>query len=94
VTPLKTVAADTSVLAMGTVIYIPELDGAPKSDNGETLDGCFIVEDRGSKVTGEHVDIFTGARWRTKLLETRVPSNQGVTVVVSAPHCSHLSAQR
>jgi len=92
IVPMRSVAADTSVLPMGTVIYVPDFDGAPKSDHGETMDGCFVVEDRGSKVVGEHVDIFTGAKWRTKLLEERVPSNQGVTVVVDAPRCAHLGS--
>ncbi|HEY8078577.1 MAG TPA: 3D domain-containing protein, partial [Labilithrix sp.] len=68
ITPLRTVAADTSVLPMGSVLYIPELDG-------DGLDGCFVVEDRGSRVKGEHVDIFTGSRESTKALEARVPSN-------------------
>ena len=81
ITPMKSVAADTTVLPMGTVIYVPELDG-------EGSDGCFVVEDRGSKVKGQHVDFFTGDPSQTKLLNARVPSNQGVTVVVDAPRCS------
>jgi 3D (Asp-Asp-Asp) domain-containing protein len=92
ITPLRSVAADTSVLPMGTVVYIPELDGAPRGDTGEAIDGCFVVEDRGMKVSGEHVDIFTGSREATALLNDRVPSNQGVTVVVSAPRCAGLAA--
>ena len=90
ISPMRTVAADTSVLPMGTVIYIPELDGAPRGENGETTDGCFVVEDRGLRVKGEHVDIFTGAASQTQLLNDRVPSNQGVTVVVDAPKCGRL----
>lgn len=88
ITPMRTLAADTSVLPMGTVVYIPELDGAPRGESGEAHDGCFIVEDRGLKVTGEHVDIFTGHPAQTALLNERVPSNQGVTVVVDAPRCA------
>jgi len=90
IAPLRSVAADTSVLAMGTVVYIPELDGLPR-DNGGNTDGCFVVEDRGSKVLGEHVDIFTGQPSQTAVLNTQVPSNQGVTVVVDAPKCAHLA---
>ncbi len=86
ITPLRSVAADTSVLAMGTVLYIPELDG-------DGLDGCFVVEDRGSRVKGDHVDIFTGSRETTKALEARVPSNQGVTVVLDAPKCTRARAR-
>ena len=87
ITPLRTIAADTQVLAMGTVVYIPELDGAPRGD-GATIDGCFVVEDRGLRVKGEHVDVFTGDPSRTAVLNDLVPSNQGVTVVVDAPRCT------
>ena len=87
--PLVTVAADPTVLPLGTPIYIPELDGVPVP-NGEPLDGCFLVEDRGSKVQGDHVDIFTGRPGITKVLNERVPSNQGVTVVTEAPKCDRL----
>ena len=90
ISPMRSVAADTSVLPMGTVIYIPELDGAPRGESGETTDGCFVVEDRGLRVKGEHVDIFTGAATQTQLLNERVPSNQGVTVVLDAPRCGRL----
>ena len=85
ITPMRTLAADTSVLPMGTVVYLPELDGIEGSD------GCFVVEDRGSKVQGDHVDIFTGEPKRTAALNAQVPSNQGVTVVVDAPACARLT---
>jgi 3D (Asp-Asp-Asp) domain-containing protein len=90
ITPMRTLAADTAVLPMGTVVYIPELDGAPRDESGAAHDGCFVVEDRGLRVKGEHVDIFTGFASNTALMNERVPSNQGVTVVVSAPRCAHL----
>lgn len=85
ISPLRSIAADTQVLAMGTVVYIPELDGIEGSD------GCFVVEDRGMKVQGEHVDIFTGDPSRTAALNSQLPSNQGVTVVVDAPACARLT---
>lgn len=88
IAPLRSIAADTSVLPMGTVVYLPELDGVEGSD------GCFVVEDRGSRVQGDHVDIFTGEPARTAALNSQVPSNQGVTVVVDAPVCAKLSARR
>lgn len=91
ITPLRSVAADTRVLPMGTVIYIPELDGASRGEDAGRIDGCFVVEDRGLHVQGEHVDIFTGHPRRTTILNAEVPSNQGVTVVVDAPRCAHLT---
>jgi 3D (Asp-Asp-Asp) domain-containing protein len=93
ISPMRTIAADTSVLPMGTVVYLPELDGALRGDSSDALDGCFVVEDRGLRVKGEHVDIFTGHRAQTAVLEERVPSNKGVTVVVRAPRCAHLASR-
>ena len=90
--PMRTIAADTAILPMGTVVYLPELDGAPRGGGaGEPLDGCFVVEDRGLRVKGEHVDIFTGHPNHTKAFEDLLPSNHGVTVVVEAPKCAHLA---
>jgi 3D (Asp-Asp-Asp) domain-containing protein len=91
IVPMRSVAADTSVLPMGTVLYIPEFDGALRAGKDGTSDGCFVVEDRGLKVRGEHVDIFAGTAAQTAMLSARVPSNQGVTVVVDAPRCTHLA---
>ncbi|AKV04537.1 hypothetical protein AKJ09_11200 [Labilithrix luteola] len=91
IAPLRSVAADTSVLPMGTVLYIPELEGAPRGPDSEPADGCFVVEDRGLKVRGEHVDIFAGFPSQTAALNARVPSNKGVTIVVDSPRCAHLS---
>jgi 3D (Asp-Asp-Asp) domain-containing protein len=89
--PLRSVAADTSVLPMGTVLYIPELDGVARENEGGVIDGCFVVEDRGLRVQGEHIDIFTGQPSQTAALNAQVPSNRGVTVVVDAPRCAHLA---
>jgi len=91
IAPMRTIAADTAVVPMGTVVYIPELDGAARGADGDTHDGCFVVEDRGLRVKGEHVDIFTGNEAQTALMNERVPSNQGVTVVVDAPRCARLA---
>lgn len=91
ITPLRTAAVDDSIIPMGTVMYIPDFDGMP-SDVSEqsTHDGCFVAEDRGLKVKGKHVDIFTGHASMTRLWNERVPSNQGVTVVLDSPRCSRL----
>lgn len=89
IAPLRTIAADTNVLPMGTIVYLPELDGAGEPAS----DGCFVVEDRGVRVQGEHVDIFTGHPGQTAILNRQVPSNQGVTVVVDAPKCARLAGR-
>jgi len=88
ITPLLTIAVDSNVIPLGTSVYIPEFDGMSRDQSGKAMhDGCFIAQDRGLKVQGEHVDIFTGLRSTTLLWNSLVPSNGGVTVVVDSPQC-------
>ncbi|HEX2870825.1 MAG TPA: 3D domain-containing protein [Polyangiaceae bacterium] len=88
ITPLLTVAVDSTIIPLGTPLYIPEYDGLPRdSSGGAKHDGCFLAEDRGLAVKGEHVDVFTGHRETTQLWNRLVPSNRGVTVVVDSPRC-------
>lgn len=88
ITPLLTVAVDSDVIPLGTPIYIPEYDGAPRDEHGTLHDGCFIAQDRGLRVKGKHVDIFTGQAAFTRLWNTRVPSNNGVHVYVETSRCA------
>lgn len=89
ITPLLTVAVDSDVIPLGTAIYVPELSGMPRDSSGTVAhDGCFVAQDRGLKVKGKHVDVFTGDRSVTALWNERVPSNRGVTVVLDHPLCS------
>jgi hypothetical protein len=89
ITPLLTIAVDSSVIPMETPVYVPEFEGLP-TDAGKRgrHDGCFIAQDRGSRVTGRHIDVFTGHSAVTKLWNTLVPSNTGVTVIVDNPRCA------
>ena len=88
ITPLVTVAVDSTIIPLGTPLYIPEYDGIARDAAGTTKhDGCFLAEDRGLAVKGEHVDVFTGYREITQLWNRLVPSNSGVTVVVDSPRC-------
>jgi 3D (Asp-Asp-Asp) domain-containing protein len=93
ITPLLTVAVDSDVIPLGTAIYVPELAGMPRDTGGTVAhDGCFVAQDRGLKVKGRHVDVFTGDRSVTALWNQRVPSNRGVTVVLEYPLCSRAAA--
>jgi hypothetical protein len=87
ITPLRSVAVDSDVIPLGTPIYILELDGVPRKPGGTPLDGCFIAEDRGMKVEGQHVDIFTGNASVTSHLNGLLPSNSGVHVYVGTARC-------
>jgi 3D (Asp-Asp-Asp) domain-containing protein len=89
ITPLLTVAVDSQVIPLGTPIYIPEYDGIPRDvDRTSVHDGCFVAQDRGLRIKGKQVDIFTGHESITRLWNTLVPSNQGVTVVLDNPRCA------
>jgi 3D (Asp-Asp-Asp) domain-containing protein len=92
ITPLLTVAVDTDVIPLNTAIYIPEYDGVPR-DVGQSAmhDGCFVAQDRGVRVKGKHVDVFTGEEALTKMWNGLVPSNKGVTVVLDNPRCARAS---
>jgi 3D (Asp-Asp-Asp) domain-containing protein len=85
--PLITVAVDTSVIPLGTVIYVPELAGLPRPD-GSRHDGCFVAEDRGIRVVGRQIDVFTGDPGLTVRWNSLYPSNRGVHVVPNDPRCA------
>jgi 3D (Asp-Asp-Asp) domain-containing protein len=92
IVPLLTVAVDSNVIPLGTPLFIPEYLGLPRDpDNLSSHDGCFIAQDRGIKVRGEHIDVFTGEEVVTRLWNGLVPSNQGVTVLVDSPFCARFS---
>jgi 3D (Asp-Asp-Asp) domain-containing protein len=89
ITPLLTVAVDPEVITLGTAVYVPELDGLPRDPDGISRhDGCFVAQDKGLKVKGQHLDIFTGHSSMTALWNRMVPSNRGVTVVVETQRCA------
>lgn len=89
ITPLLTVAVDSNVIPLGTSIYIPEYEGLPRDSTRKSLhDGCFVAQDRGLRVQGQHVDVFTGQRSMTEMWNGLVPSNAGVTVVLESPKCA------
>lgn len=87
IAPLRTVAVDTSVIPLGARLFIPEAVGLPRPD-GTAHDGCFVAEDRGKRVVGLHVDLFTGDPATTALWNARLPSNRGVHVMVGDPRCA------
>jgi 3D (Asp-Asp-Asp) domain-containing protein len=81
------VAVDASVIPLGSRLFIPELVGLPRGD-GTAHDGCFVAEDRGLKVLGHTVDVFTGEAGTTALWTSRVPSRHEVHVLLRDPRCN------
>jgi len=95
ITPLVTIAVDSALIPLDTPVYIPEYDGVPRDPSQTAVhDGCFIAQDRGVRVIGEHVDVFTGHHAITALWNSLVPSNRGVTVIVDHPRCARVAPSR
>ncbi|MEA1884680.1 MAG: LysM peptidoglycan-binding domain-containing protein [Thermotogota bacterium] len=57
------VAADPALFEKGTMIYIPELKGTPSK-------GLFIVEDEGSAIKGNAIDVYIRDLTLASLLQT------------------------
>ena len=89
ITPLRSIAVDSSVIPLGTIVFIPEFKGLDVPGGGRH-DGCFIAEDRGLKVVGRQIDIFTGDPSTTTHVNAKVPSNKGVRVYPNDPRCRNL----
>src|SRR5262249_13185151 len=86
ITPLHTVAVDTTVIPLGTPIFVQEFRGLPRPD-GTPHDGCFLAEDRGLKVRGRQIDGFPRCPAVTWRWNPRMPSNHGVHVSQNDPRC-------
>ena len=89
ITPLRTIAVDSSVIPLGTPVYIADFAGLPKPGGGKH-DGCFLAEDRGTRVIGRQVDVFTGDPSVTAQWNKLVPSNRGVRVSLNDARCAAL----
>jgi 3D (Asp-Asp-Asp) domain-containing protein len=88
ITPLLSVAVDSAVIPLGSSLFIPEYVGLPRDTMpASTHDGCFLAQDRGIQVRGQHVDVFTGTEATTRRWNELVPTYQGVTVFLDSPRC-------
>ncbi len=55
---LKSIAVDTSIIPLGSKVYIPQFEGV--KINNQELNGIFYAHDIGSTVKGRHIDLFLG----------------------------------
>lgn len=86
ITPLYTIAVDSSVIPLGTPVFVAEFVGLPRPD-GSKHDGCFLAEDRGTRVIGKQIDVFTGDPAVTAAWNKLLPSNKGVRVSLNDARC-------
>jgi 3D (Asp-Asp-Asp) domain-containing protein len=86
--PCRTLAADRRFYPMGTVIYIPAMKGQICPQSGKAVDGCFIVGDVGSAITGgQRFDIFTGecSRYSKQSATCSDPANSRFVAAAGTP---------
>lgn len=89
--PLRSVAADRH-LAFGTSLYIPILARILRQ-HGQIHDGCFVVHDRGGRIRGQRLDLFTGSRQVFRQF-FRQSLPKYVRVFTNHPQCStHLASR-
>lgn len=64
--PFRTVAVDPKVIKLGTLLYVPLLEGRTMPGRapwgGFVHDGCVIADDTGGGIDGNQLDLFVGRR--------------------------------
>lgn len=89
--PWKSIATDRHVIPLGSTVYIREFDGLyiPEVDGvgGFTHDGCFVAEDTGGAITGNHIDIFGGTNRSYRAVERMIPTRSRLTAWVNSARC-------
>ncbi len=61
--PFRTIAVDTTLIPIGSAVYIPAARGVPFLDpDGQSRrhDGYFFAADVGGGIRGNHIDVFLG----------------------------------
>jgi 3D (Asp-Asp-Asp) domain-containing protein len=94
--PFRSVAVDPSRVSIGTVLYIPELDGLTMPGRppygGFVHDGCVVADDQGGGVRGRQLDLFTARRSHYRALDRRHRLKR-VTVFDGGERCRSLTRQ-
>jgi 3D (Asp-Asp-Asp) domain-containing protein len=64
--PFRTVAVDPKVVKIGSLLYVPLLEGRTMPGRqpwgGYVHDGCVIAEDTGGHIAGNRLDLFVGRK--------------------------------
>jgi 3D (Asp-Asp-Asp) domain-containing protein len=79
--PFRTIAVDTTVFPIGSVLYIPAARGIEiELPSGKRVqhDGYFFAGDIGGAIKGNHIDVFTGVYRKNPFLNF-VQSKSGAT---------------
>ena len=64
--PFRTVAVDPKVVKLGSLLYLPLLEGRRMPGRepwgGYIHDGCVVADDTGGHIAGNRLDLFVGRR--------------------------------
>ncbi|HEY5951325.1 MAG TPA: 3D domain-containing protein [Kofleriaceae bacterium] len=64
--PFRTVAVDRTVVKLGSLLYVPLLEGRTMPGRppwgGFVHDGCVIADDTGGGINGNQLDLFVGRK--------------------------------
>jgi 3D (Asp-Asp-Asp) domain-containing protein len=64
--PFRTVAVDPKVVKLGSLLYLPLLEGRTMPGRppwgGYVHDGCVVADDTGGHIGGNRLDLFVGRR--------------------------------
>jgi 3D (Asp-Asp-Asp) domain-containing protein len=64
--PFRTVAVDRNVIKLGSLLYVPHLEGRTMPGRapwgGFVHDGCVVADDTGGGIVGNQLDLFVGRR--------------------------------
>jgi 3D (Asp-Asp-Asp) domain-containing protein len=64
--PFRTVAVDPRVVKLGSLLYVPLLEGRTMPGRppwgGYVHDGCVIADDTGGHIAGNRLDLFVGRK--------------------------------
>jgi 3D (Asp-Asp-Asp) domain-containing protein len=64
--PFRTVAVDRNVIKLGSLLYVPLLEGRTMPGRppwgGFVHDGCLVADDTGGGINGHQLDLFVGRK--------------------------------